>query len=128
MTITSTDPCICTIQLAAVCCPPPACLDQIKHHLDELDHKVGGKFKDWCLFRFMAPEVLSSKVLPASDVWAAGVLAYQLLCGSLPFDDAKGSLPKIWKAILSSEPSFGGSVWHDISLEAKDFVRSLLNK
>ena len=68
------------------------------------------------------------KVLPASDIWAAGVMAYQLLSGSLPFDDPKASLPKIWKAILTQEPSFSGSAWQDISLEAKDFLRSLLNK
>ena len=37
--------------------------------------------------RFMAPEVLSSTVGPPADVWAAGVMAYQLLCGFLPFDD-----------------------------------------
>ena len=76
----------------------------------------------------MAPEVLSSNVLPASDVWAAGVLAYQLLSGSLPFDDAKASLPKIWRAILTQEPSFRGSAWGDISQDAQDFVRLLLNK
>ena len=38
---------------------------------------------------FMAPEVLSSQVVPASDVWSAGVMAYQLLSGFLPFDDKK---------------------------------------
>ncbi len=37
----------------------------------------------------MAPEVLSSQVWPASDVWAAGVMAYQLLSGYLPFDDRR---------------------------------------
>ena len=39
--------------------------------------------------RYMAPEALSSEVFPASDMWAAGVMAYQLLCGFLPFDDAR---------------------------------------
>lgn len=38
---------------------------------------------------FMAPETLSSEVWPASDVWAAGVMAYQLLSGYLPFDDRR---------------------------------------
>lgn len=78
--------------------------------------------------RFMAPEVLSSNVLPASDIWAAGILAYQLLSGQLPFDDPKASLPKIWKAILTQEPSFGGSSWNEISPEAKSFVQALLHK
>jgi hypothetical protein len=34
-----------------------------------------------CRHRFMAPEALSSEVWPASDIWAAGVMAYQLLSG-----------------------------------------------
>jgi serine/threonine protein kinase len=29
----------------------------------------------------MAPETLSSQTFPASDVWAAGIMAYQLLSG-----------------------------------------------
>lgn len=37
----------------------------------------------------MAPESLSSQVLPASDVWSAGVMAFQLLTGHLPFDDKR---------------------------------------
>lgn len=49
---------------------------------------------------FMAPEVLSSEVVPRSDVWSAGVMAYQLLTGYMPFDDRKSKrgpeLSKIW--------------------------------
>ncbi|KAL0031772.1 hypothetical protein WJX79_006580 [Trebouxia sp. C0005] len=81
---------------------------------------------------YMAPEVLSSEVLPASDVWSAGVMTYQLLTGQFPFDDKqnpfKPSVAKIWGSILSSRVNFNRSCWAGISDEAKDFVGSLLNR
>jgi calcium-dependent protein kinase len=40
-----------------------------------------------CLPSPTALQVLSSSVEPASDVWAAGVMAYQLLSGRFLFDD-----------------------------------------
>ena len=81
---------------------------------------------------FMAPEVLSSRVGPEADVWSAGVMAYQLLCGRLPFDDASSpeapALSVIWKGILTQQPSFRGTTWGTISDQAKDFVTLLLKK
>ena len=81
---------------------------------------------------YMAPEVLSSKWAPPADVWAAGVMAYQLLSGRLPFDDrsnpAAPSLTAVWKAILTESPSFAGKTWADVSADAKDFVTLLLAK
>lgn len=35
----------------------------------------------------MAPEMLNARVGPPCDVWAAGVMVYQLLSGRLPFND-----------------------------------------
>lgn len=50
----------------------------------------------------MAPEVLSCEVVPASDVWAAGIMTYQLLSGRLPFNDERNpeepALSLIWYA------------------------------
>ena len=50
--------------------------------------------------RFMAPEVMSSEVYPSSDIWAAGVMTYQLLTGQMPFDDRRRpnspALSAIW--------------------------------
>jgi len=49
---------------------------------------------------FMAPEALASQYFPASDVWSAGVMAHQMLCGRLPFDDkhnpSRPSLSAVW--------------------------------
>ena len=60
------------------------------------------------------------------------MLCYQLLTGYLPFDDVKNpqhpALSKIWKAILTEDPPFRGSAWKEISQQAKDFIRSLLNR
>ena len=81
---------------------------------------------------FMAPEVLSSRVGPEADVWSAGVMAYQLLCGRLPFDDASSpdapALSVIWKGILTQQPSFRGTTWGSISDRARYFVSALLKK
>ncbi|GIL43935.1 hypothetical protein Vafri_1520 [Volvox africanus] len=81
---------------------------------------------------FMAPEQLSGRTEPASDIWSAGIMAYQLLCGFVPFDDHKNprapSLSLVWRAILTEEPKFTNRAWEGVSEEAKDFVRLLLNK
>jgi calcium-dependent protein kinase len=59
---------------------------------------------------YIAPEVLSSQVTPAADVWAAGVMAHQLLTGRLPFDDRRNpsnpSVSVIFKAVLTEELDF----------------------
>lgn len=81
---------------------------------------------------FMAPETLRSETYPVSDVWAAGVMAHQLLTGRFPFDDKSNpfspSLSKVWRSILADEINFSRSHWDGISDEAKDFVKMLLNK
>ena len=81
---------------------------------------------------FMAPELLNCKAGPTIDVFAAGVMCYQLLTGTMPFNDWKNTknpaLSQVWKSILADEPKVTGSVWADISDQAKDFVKSLLVK
>ena len=81
---------------------------------------------------YMAPETLQSQVYAESDIWAAGVMAYQLLTGKFPFNDSSNpynpSLTKVWKSILMDNLNMTGARWEGISEEAKDFVKLLLNK
>jgi len=82
---------------------------------------------------YMAPEVLRSDTWPKSDVWQAGVMAYQLLTGKLPFSDrdpggGRGSVAALFKAILNDdlEAKLSGGHMAGVSPAARDFVRSLL--
>jgi serine/threonine protein kinase len=54
---------------------------------------------------YMAPEQVESKteqIGPATDVWALGVILYQMLCGRRPFEGGTGS---VLSKIVSSEPA-----------------------
>jgi serine/threonine protein kinase len=54
------------------------------------------------------------------DIWALGVLAYQILSGELPWrSDEIG-------AIVNGEYSFDSEVWGEISDLAQDFIMCLL--
>lgn len=72
------------------------------------------------------------QVGPPADVWAVGVMAYQLLSGHLPFDDHQHpnspALSRVWKAILTEDVVFKSKAWREVSEPAKDFVRTLLAK
>ncbi|KAL8167399.1 hypothetical protein V2J09_008898, partial [Rumex salicifolius] len=75
---------------------------------------------------YVAPEVLHRCYSTEADVWSTGVIAYILLCGSRPFWARSES--GIFRAVLKADPSFDEAPWPSMSLEAKDFVKRLLNK
>ncbi|KAH7415601.1 hypothetical protein KP509_14G053400 [Ceratopteris richardii] len=75
---------------------------------------------------YVAPEVLHRSYSIEADVWSIGVITYILLCGSRPFWARTES--GIFRSVLKSEPSFDEVPWPILSLEAKNFVRRLLNK
>lgn len=77
---------------------------------------------------FMAPEVLTGRMSPAADVWSVGVLAYQMLCGHLPFWGPGGNAAATFRAILNDEPRFDRPRWERISSEAAAFCHTCLNK
>ncbi|KAL6211664.1 hypothetical protein ACLB2K_016887 [Fragaria x ananassa] len=75
---------------------------------------------------YVAPEVLHRSYSTEADVWSVGVISYILLCGSRPFWARTES--GIFRAVLKADPNFDEAPWPSLSLEAKDFVKRLLNK
>jgi serine/threonine-protein kinase len=53
-------------------------------------------------FLYMAPEQLRGRPGPQSDLWAAGVIAYQMLTGTLPFPGP--SLQEVSRQIQYTDP------------------------
>lgn len=75
---------------------------------------------------YVAPEVLQRSYSTEADVWSVGVIAYVLLCGSRPFWGRTES--GIFRSVLKNEPNFDEASWSNLSFEAKEFVKNLLNK
>ncbi|KAG0453876.1 hypothetical protein HPP92_025180 [Vanilla planifolia] len=75
---------------------------------------------------YVAPEVLHRSYSTEADVWSIGVITYILLCGSRPFWARTES--GIFRSVLRADPNFDDSPWPTITVEAKDFVKRLLNK
>ncbi|XP_074281601.1 CDPK-related kinase 4-like [Silene latifolia] len=75
---------------------------------------------------YVAPEVLHRSYNVEGDMWSVGVITYILLCGSRPFWARTES--GIFRSVLRSDPNFDDTPWPNISAEAKDFVKRLLNK
>lgn len=74
---------------------------------------------------YMSPElILTGHVCKGTDVFAAGVVLYILLCGRPPFNSKSNRevLEKTCKGVYS----MSGAEWDDISDEAKDLVRRML--
>ena len=59
-------------------------------------------------------------------------MAHQLLSGRLPFNDKRNltnpALSSVLRSILTDKLDFNKSCWSDISDDAKDFVKFLLNR
>jgi len=75
----------------------------------------------------MAPEALRlEKHTESCDMWAVGIMAYELLSGKLPFDGADDS--EIEAAILNGELSFSHPAWASVSEEVRMIVQEFLCK
>ncbi|KAL7108183.1 hypothetical protein ACP275_06G098700 [Erythranthe tilingii] len=75
---------------------------------------------------YVAPEVLHRSYSSEADIWSIGVITYILLCGSRPFWARTES--GIFRSVLRADPNFFDAPWPSVSVEAKDFVKRLLNR
>lgn len=75
---------------------------------------------------YLAPEMLEGETYTELiDMWALGVVAYTVLCGSMPFVDE--SRAKLYARIRAGGYSFPDELWSSVSVVAKDFIRQLLS-
>lgn len=70
---------------------------------------------------YMAPELVKQKKYTEKvDIWALGVITYQLLCGKTPFDGK--NMDDINQNILKKKLTFSERHWKNVSNQAKDFI------
>jgi len=75
---------------------------------------------------YVAPEILRKQLYTqACDMWSLGVILYILLCGFPPF--GASNVKELYRKIRRVDFSFPKPYWSDISEDAKDLVRHLLN-
>ncbi|OMJ90441.1 hypothetical protein SteCoe_7137 [Stentor coeruleus] len=75
---------------------------------------------------FMSPEVIVGNFDSKCDVWSLGIMMYVLLSGSPPFVGSTEN--EIMQSVLTTELQFEGKKWRKISEEAKNLIRSMLNR
>ncbi|KAJ3075928.1 hypothetical protein HDU98_006437 [Podochytrium sp. JEL0797] len=78
---------------------------------------------------YMAPEILKKVQYGRPvDIWSTGVVAFQILCGSLPFPE--GRAPTVKTGIFSSKKNYSVAFPDSIpiSIEGKDFIAQCLQQ
>jgi calcium-dependent protein kinase len=74
---------------------------------------------------YVAPEVLKMKYGSQCDLWSAGVIAFILLTGSMPFH---GNKEEKIAQIRAGDYAMDPELWRSVPDQAKDFTRGLLQK
>ena len=78
---------------------------------------------------YVAPEVVLRKGHDRGvDVWAVGILIYEMMCGKAPFQTDAQDPARIYTRILNKEPKFTSSHWKGAGWEVVDLIQCLLKK
>lgn len=77
---------------------------------------------------YVAPEILLEigYTFPV-DIWAAGVIAFILLCGYPPFGNEENDQNMLFDQIIAGKFEFNGRIWASVSQIAKDLITEMLN-
>lgn len=73
----------------------------------------------------LSPETFKGQLTSAVDMWAVGVVTYELCCGTSPFDGKDDTAVR--NAIINTEPKFTGPLWKEMSTNAIDFIKLLVS-
>ncbi|XP_034020911.1 serine/threonine-protein kinase DCLK2-like [Thalassophryne amazonica] len=76
---------------------------------------------------YVAPEIIAETGYGLKvDIWAAGVIAYILLCGFPPFRSENNVQEELFDQILRGKLEFPSPDWDNISLPAKMLISQML--
>ena len=78
----------------------------------------------WGTACYFAPEVISRNYGPQADMWSAGCILYEMLCGEHPFEADNDD--ELYSKIQHARFTMEGKGWDNISDSAKDLVRKIL--
>ncbi|KAF9473526.1 Pkinase-domain-containing protein [Pholiota conissans] len=90
------------------------------HTPEEQLHSLAGSFG------YVAPEVLLKQGHGKPvDIWSIGIITYVLLCGYSPFRSEDTTV--LIKETAAAKITFHDRYWKNVSVEAKNFIKILLN-
>ncbi|KAA0185305.1 hypothetical protein HAZT_HAZT005216 [Hyalella azteca] len=76
---------------------------------------------------YVAPEILAEEGYGLEvDIWAAGVIAYILLCGFPPFISASNNQEELFEQILAGHLSFPSPYWDHVSPQPRHLIAAMV--
>ncbi|KAL4167717.1 hypothetical protein KRP22_013201 [Phytophthora ramorum] len=77
--------------------------------------------------QYLSPELVTGRLHGTpSDIWSTGILAYMMLSGLVPFDEARNDT-ELFKLISLGAVWYDQPQWDAVSPAAKSFVQSMLD-